>query len=287
MTARVDTELVRRGLVRSRTQAQHLIADGRVTLEGAPVTRASTVAPEGAELGIAPADAPDVVSRAGHKLRGALEDLAGSRWGAPQIVGRRALDAGASTGGFTDVLLRYGAGHVVAVDVGTDQLDPRLRAEPRVTSLERTNVRTLTAAHVGQPPGVVVADLSFISLHHVLAPLVDVAADDADLLLMVKPQFEVGRARLGSKGVVRSERDRADAVAGVLRAASPLGLQPRALVTSRLPGPSGNVEYFVWFRPRSSHADRAVPTDPEALAAAVVAAGPGGDVVGRSEGSIP
>jgi 23S rRNA (cytidine1920-2'-O)/16S rRNA (cytidine1409-2'-O)-methyltransferase len=162
--------------------------------------------------------------------------------------GRRCLDAGASTGGFTDVLLRRGAAQVVAADVGRGLLDWRLRTDDRVIVHDRTNVRSLTPEAIGGPVDLVVADLSFISLALVLPALVACATEDADLLPMVKPQFEVGKDRLGSGGVVRDPELRAEAVITVITAAGALGLTPKGVVASPLPGPSGNVEYFVWFR---------------------------------------
>ncbi|MGC2006039.1 TlyA family RNA methyltransferase, partial [Trebonia sp.] len=163
-------------------------------------------------------------------------------------AGKRCLDAGASTGGFTDVLLRAGAAHVVAVDVGYGQLAWSLRTDPRVTVLDRVNVRSLDPALVAPPPAVVVADLSFISLTLVLPALVACAAPDADFALMVKPQFEVGKGRVGAGGVVRDPADRAAAVRAVCDAAASLGLGVRDVTASPLPGPAGNVEYFVWLR---------------------------------------
>ena len=164
------------------------------------------------------------------------------------MAGKRCLDAGASTGGFTDVLLRAGAAHVVAADVGYGQLAWSLRTDERVTVLDRVNVRTLDPALVAPPPEVVVADLSFISLSKVLPALVACAAPDADFVLMVKPQFEMGKGRVGAGGVVRSPEDRAAAVRSVCDTAWSLGLGVRGVTASPLPGPSGNVEYFVWFR---------------------------------------
>ncbi|KMM45877.1 hemolysin [Cellulomonas sp. A375-1] len=247
MTTRLDTELVRRGLARSRRQAGELIAAGLVTVDGRPARRSAThVTPElGVE--VASTDGPDYASRAGHKLAGALDALP-----ALDPAGRGCLDAGASTGGFTDVLLRRGAASVCAVDVGHDQLVDRLRSDPRVDVREGVNVRTLAAGDVVPAPTLVVADLSFISLPLVLPALVAVAAPGADLLVMVKPQFEVGRGRLGSGGVVRDPELRVDAVVGVARAAAELGLTVRGVVQSPLPGPSGNVEYFLWLRPQRS-----------------------------------
>jgi 23S rRNA (cytidine1920-2'-O)/16S rRNA (cytidine1409-2'-O)-methyltransferase len=188
---------------------------------------------------------PGFASRAGHKLAGALVAL-GDR--GPDVRGRVCLDAGASTGGFTDVLLRRGAARVVAVDVGHGQLLPELAQDARVESREGVNVRDLAPGDVDPAPGLVVADLSFISLTLVLPALVGVAAPGADLLVMVKPQFEVGRERLGSGGVVREPALRAAAVVDVARAARALGLDVLAVLPSVLPGPSGNVEYFLWLR---------------------------------------
>ena len=201
------------------------------------------------------------VSRGGHKLAGALDALG------YDPAGRRALDAGASTGGFTEVLLRRGAASVVAVDVGYGQLAWPLQTDPRVTVLDRTNVRSLQPERVGEPVDLVVADLSFIPLGLVLPALVRCARPDADLLPMVKPQFEVGRDRLPAGGVVRDPTLRADAVRRVAAAAAGLGLGVRGVTASPLPGPSGNVEYFLWL------AAGAPPLDDAALAAAV-AAGP-------------
>jgi 23S rRNA (cytidine1920-2'-O)/16S rRNA (cytidine1409-2'-O)-methyltransferase len=259
---RLDAELVRRGLARSRGQAGELVAAGRVDVAGATATKAATQVDPAAAIVVRPAgdSAPDYVSRGAHKLAGALDVFAARGL---DVTGRRCLDAGASTGGFTDVLLRRGAAHVVAVDVGYGQLAWSLQQDERVTVVDRTNVRDLDPAVVGEPVDVVVADLSFISLRLVLRPLHDAARPDADLVLMVKPQFEVGRERLGSGGVVRDPGARADAVRGVAAAALELGLGCRGVTASPLPGPSGNVEYFVWLR-----AD-AGPLDGEALARAV------------------
>ena len=244
MTARLDAELVRRGLARSRRQAGELIAAGRVQVDGARAVRPATTVDDGRVLVVRddPAD-PGYASRAGHKLAGALD-----AWQAAGLTvgGRDCLDAGASTGGFTDVLLRRGARHVVAVDVGHGQLRPELAADPRVEPREGVNVRELAAGDVVPAPTLVVADLSFISLRLVLAPLSAVAAPDADLVVLVKPQFEVGRERLGSGGVVRGVAARRDAVLGVLAAADEAGLTAVDLVVSPLPGQDGNVEFFCW-----------------------------------------
>jgi 23S rRNA (cytidine1920-2'-O)/16S rRNA (cytidine1409-2'-O)-methyltransferase len=241
---RLDSELVRRGLARSREQAVELVTAGRVKVGGNTATKAATQVETSAPIIVQTTDTgPEYVSRGGHKLAGALaafHDL--------DPRGRRCLDAGASTGGFTDVLLRAGAGHVVAVDVGYGQIAWSLRTDERVTVVERVNIRELAPEHVGEPPTLVVADLSFISLRLVLAPIQRCVAAGADHLMMVKPQFEVGKDRVGAGGVVRDPALRADAVRGVADHAATLGLGVRGVTASPLPGPSGNVEYFLWLR---------------------------------------
>ncbi|MCF2531912.1 TlyA family RNA methyltransferase [Yinghuangia soli] len=263
---RLDAELVRRGLARSREHAGELIAAGRVSVGGATATKSATQVETSAAVVVAQDDSdPDYVSRGGHKLAGALAAFV------PMglvVEGRRCIDAGASTGGFTDVLLRSGAGHVVAVDVGYGQLAWSLQSDERVTVVDRTNVRELTLDQVGGPAGLVVGDLSFISLGLVLPALVRCSAPDADLVLMVKPQFEVGRERLGTGGVVRDPALRAEAVRGVAAQAAGLGLGALGVVASPLPGPSGNVEYFLWMRRgapelEAAAVDRAVAEGPQ------------------------
>ncbi|MGH3379019.1 MAG: TlyA family RNA methyltransferase [Actinoallomurus sp.] len=241
---RLDSELVRRGLARSREQAVELIAAGRVRAGGRTATKAATQVETSAPIVIEAVETgPAYVSRGGHKLAGALEAFDGL-----DPKGRRCLDAGASTGGFTDVLLRADAAHVVAVDVGYGQIAWSLRTDDRVTVVERVNIRELTPEHVGEPPSLVVADLSFISLRLVLAPIQRCAAPDADYAMMVKPQFEVGKDRVGAGGVVRDPVLRAGAVRDVAVHAATLGLGVRGVTASPLPGPSGNVEYFLWLR---------------------------------------
>ncbi len=243
---RLDAELVRRGLARSREHASELIAERRVKVSGALATKPATgVTTDVAIVVSEDPDRPDYVSRGGHKLAGAL-----AAFGPAGLVvaGRRVLDAGASTGGFTDVLLRAGAGEVVAVDVGYGQLAWKLRQDGRVTVHDRTNVRELTPELIGGPVDVVVGDLSFISLQLVLDALLGVCAPDADLALMVKPQFEVGKDRVGKGGVVRDPGLRAEAVVAVADAAARRGWGARMVTTSPLPGPSGNVEFFLWLR---------------------------------------
>jgi 23S rRNA (cytidine1920-2'-O)/16S rRNA (cytidine1409-2'-O)-methyltransferase len=250
---RLDAELVRRGLARSREHASQLIADGRVTVRGTVAGKPATAVETDAAVVVRDLDDdPDWASRGAHKLVGALDRFP------IQVTGRRCLDAGASTGGFTDVLLRRGASHVVAADVGRGLLVWRLQTDDRVTVRDRTNVRALTPEQTGGPVDLVVADLSFISLRLVLPALLSCMSEDADLLPMVKPQFEVGKERLGSGGVVRDPELRADAVRSVLTSAAELGLRPHGVVASPLPGPSGNVEYFIWLRRGNPLDDAAV-----------------------------
>jgi 23S rRNA (cytidine1920-2'-O)/16S rRNA (cytidine1409-2'-O)-methyltransferase len=243
---RLDAELVRRGLARSREHASELIAARRVKVAGAVATKPATgVTTDVALVVVEDPDRPDYVSRGGHKLAGALTAFgpAGLR-----VTGRRCLDAGASTGGFTDVLLRNGAAQVVAVDVGYGLLAWSMSQDPRVVVQDRTNVRDLTPELVGGPVDVVVGDLSFISLELVLDALIRVTAPDGDLVLMVKPQFEVGKGRVGKGGVVRDPELRVGAVDSVAAAVETRGWGARGVTTSPLPGPSGNIEYFLWCR---------------------------------------
>jgi 23S rRNA (cytidine1920-2'-O)/16S rRNA (cytidine1409-2'-O)-methyltransferase len=247
---RLDAELVRRGLARSREHAGELVHAGRVKVGGAVATKPATaVSTDVALLVSQDPDRPEYVSRGGHKLAGALEAF-GPR--GLDVRGRRCLDAGASTGGFTDVLLRAGAAQVVAVDVGYGQLAGSLRSDERVVVVDRTNVRDLGPDLVrgvaGDLVDLVVGDLSFISLVLVLDALAAVTGPEGDLVLMVKPQFEVGRGRVGKGGVVREPALRVEAVTSVAAAAVERGWGARAVTTSPLPGPSGNVEYFLWLR---------------------------------------
>jgi 23S rRNA (cytidine1920-2'-O)/16S rRNA (cytidine1409-2'-O)-methyltransferase len=249
--ARADVELVRRGLARSRRHAADLVATGRVTADGRPVVKPSSPVAPGAALDVVTdPDDPQYASRAGAKLAGALDALAADPLGravTDVVPGAWCLDLGASTGGFTDVLLRRGAAHVIALDVGHDQLVPGLRADERVTVVEGFNVRDLTERDLARTPDLVVGDLSFISLTLVVPAVARVLGAGAPALLLVKPQFEVGRERLGSGGVVRDPALHAEAVVAVVRAGAEHGLAARAVVPSPLPGPSGNREYFCWF----------------------------------------
>lgn len=262
MKTRLDAELVRRGLVRSREQAADLIESRLVLVTGIPASKPATQVDAQTSI-VIQGERDDFVSRGGHKLSGALDIFTQI-----QVEGKRCLDAGASTGGFTDVLLRHGAKEVVAVDVGYGQLAWELRQDSRVKILDRTNIRHLTGEMVGEAIDLVVADLSFISLTLVLPALAAVSRPDADFVLMVKPQFEVGRERLGAGGVVRDPALRRSAVLDVAQSAYDVGLGTLGITASPLPGPAGNVEYFLWLRrgaPAIDEAalDRAIEIGPQ------------------------
>lgn len=268
---RVDAELVRRNLAPSRQHARELIAAGKVLLDGEAVRKAARQMDPAQPLLVVESEREDYVSRGAWKLIGALDLLGES---GPAVEGVRCLDAGASTGGFTDVLLRRGAVHVVAVDVGYGQIAWRLREDPRVTVVERTNVRTLDPALVAPAPGLVVGDLSFISLTLVIPALVRAADPRADFLLLVKPQFEVGKERLGNGGVVRDTSLHAWAMRKVADCAAANGLSVAGAAPSPLPGPAGNVEYFLYMR--AGDADSSCANVDAAIEQAV-AQGPAGE----------
>lgn len=260
---RLDAELVRRGLARSREQARELIEAGSVKVAGTVATKAATQVDTGAAITVAVEAVDDYVSRGAHKLIGALDAF-------PEIgvAGARCLDAGASTGGFTDVLLRRGAEQVLAVDVGYGQIAWKLRSDPRVIVQERVNVRDLAPEQVPFLADLTVADLSFISLELVLPALARVTDPSGDMLLMVKPQFEVGRELVGPGGVVREPALRVGAVTKIASAGQELGWGTAGITASPLPGPKGNVEYFVWFNraapaPLDSDIARAVEEGPQ------------------------
>jgi len=242
MTQRLDAALAARGLARSRTHAATLIADGLVSLDGRPVVKPSTPVDDGSVLEVAGAD--HYVSRAAHKLIAGLDAFG------VDVRGRVALDMGASTGGFTQVLRERGAEPVIAVDVGHGQLAASIARDAGVISIEGLNVRYLTPASLAEAsgidgaPSVITGDLSFISLAHVLPAVRAVAAPDADVVLLIKPQFEVGRTAVKG-GLVTNPVLRADAVAGVLWAAWDLGLGTRGLIASPIAGTHGNREYVV------------------------------------------
>jgi 23S rRNA (cytidine1920-2'-O)/16S rRNA (cytidine1409-2'-O)-methyltransferase len=264
--SRVDVELVRRGLARSRQQAAELIGAGKVSIDGMPAVKPGTAVAATAALRVADDGERAWVSRGAHKLIGALDTFGIS------VQGRRCLDAGASTGGFTEVLLDRGAREVVAVDVGYGQLAWSLRSDPRVVVIERTNARELTPTAIGGPVDVIVADLSFISLTTVLPALTGCASPNADIVSMVKPQFEVGKGQVGAGGVVHDPELRASSVLAVARCAGKLGWHTVGVTASPLPGPSGNVEYFLWLR---AETDRGFSADElECAVRGAVGAGP-------------
>src|SRR5579884_2284259 len=223
-----------------------------------PAAKPSTNVPVTAAVTVAQGDHRSWVSRGAHKLIGALDSFGIT------VVGRRCLDAGASTGGFTEVLLDRGAREVIAADVGYGQLSWSLRCDQRVVVVERTNVRDLSPAAIGGPVDMVVADLSFISLTTVLPALTGCASPDADIVPLVKPQFEVGKGQVGAGGVVQDPKLRCASVLTVARRAEELGWHTVGVVASPLPGPSGNVEYFLWLRAQPEQ-----PLSGEALVDAV------------------
>lgn len=243
---RLDVELTRRRLVDSRETARRLIEAGRVTVDGQVALKPSRMVLDSAAVVVREEPGDDFASRGAHKLVGALETF--EPLGLRPPMGRLCLDAGASTGGFTDVLLRRGAAAVIAVDVGYGQLVWRLQQDDRVSVLDRCNIRHLMQDQLPFTPDLIVADLSFISLRLVIGALVGLVAPDGDLVLMVKPQFEVGRESLGRGGVVRDPDLWDLAVTGVADAAQQLGWRVQGRARSPLPGPAGNVEFFLWLR---------------------------------------
>lgn len=239
---RIDTELVRRSLARSRQHANQLITDGLVYVDGVQVYKPARQIDPAQAIVIKEQAGNDYVSRGAFKLAGALEYL-GEK--APEIAGKLCLDAGASTGGFTDVLLRNNAKAVTAVDVGYGQLAWKLQSDERVVVKDRTNVRTLTGEDLPYAPQLIVGDLSFISLTLLIPALVAVSASQCDFLLMVKPQFEVGKSKIGHGGVVKNPEYHIEAIEKVALCAKENNLNIYAVAPSPLPGPSGNVEYFL------------------------------------------
>ncbi|HEX2029800.1 MAG TPA: TlyA family RNA methyltransferase [Actinomycetota bacterium] len=238
---RLDLELVRRGLAGSRTEAQRAVEAGSVTIAGRPATKPSTLVAPDEPIAVS-GPSRRFASRGGEKLAAALD-----RFGV-DAEGRRCLDAGASAGGFTDALLSRGAAAVVAVDVGYGQLDWALRSDPRVTVMERVNVRQLIADRLPFRPDLVVADLSFISLAKVIGPLAELAAPGAEFVLLVKPQFEAGREAVGRGGVVADPAVWRRSVEAVAAACRRSGLGVRGVMASPLSGPAGNVEFLLYAR---------------------------------------
>ncbi|WP_425841337.1 TlyA family RNA methyltransferase [Microbacterium sp. PA5] len=258
MTSRLDAALAQRGLARSRTHAAQLIDAGLVTVDGVGVVKAATKVDDEARIEVAPTD--HYVSRAAHKLIAALDAFG------VVVDGRIALDMGASTGGFTQVLRERGAQPVLAVDVGHGQLSRQIADDPGVIGVEGFNVRHMTAdalaeaSGVSARPEVVTADLSFISLGHVLPAVAEVVDPSADIVVLVKPQFEVGRTGV-REGVVTDPGKRADAVAGVLWQAWDAGLGTEGVIASPIIGTHGNAEFLAHLRVRGSDPDAGNPTE--------------------------
>lgn len=258
---RLDLEIVNRGLARSRNRAARLIADSKVTLNGETTLKPSApVTADDIITVVDPGLSQSWASRASYKLVRVLECIGADLL---EVEGKCCLDVGASTGGFTDVLLRAGAEHVVALDVGHDQLLPELRADKRVTTIEGYNARELKTEDLPYTPDLVVCDVSFISLTLLLPALAMCSSASTNLLLMVKPQFEVGREKLGAGGVVRDQNLQHDSVLKVALAARELGLNTKAVVPSALPGPHGNREFFLWFVVDPAHVDSTDSADSE------------------------
>ena len=235
---RIDAELVDRGLFTSRERARGAVLAGEVRINGEVVTKAGHAVPDDAVIEVA--ERQRFVSRGGDKLSGALDEFE-----AP-ITGRRAVDVGASTGGFTDCLLQRGAASVCAVDVGYGQLAWSLRTDERVTVFERTNIRHADPAELGAPFDIVVVDVSFISLRVVMNHLLDLLGDQGDLVALVKPQFEAGKGRVGKRGVVRDPEVHTDVLAAAVEAVQAGGLVVRGLTFSPIKGPEGNIEFWMW-----------------------------------------
>ncbi|HEY6096924.1 MAG TPA: TlyA family RNA methyltransferase [Candidatus Deferrimicrobium sp.] len=238
---RLDAELVLRGIAETRSKAQGLILSGRVRIEGVVCTKCGTPVKEGDDVGLLPAPRP-FASRGGGKLSGALDDFG------IDPRGSVALDVGASTGGFTDCLLRRGASRVYAVDVGERLLDDRLLRDPRVVSLEKVNFRHAAGNLLPEQVTLAVVDVSFISLRHILPILPRFLSSGAEILPLVKPQFEVGKGRVGKGGVVRDDTLRREAVDGIAAIARETGYEVLGAAESRVPGPKGNREVFLHLR---------------------------------------
>lgn len=267
---RLDRELVRRRLATSRSHASQIITAGRVSVDGRVISKPASQIDPAQAITVVESSQVEYASRGGYKLAGVLDILGKD---APEIAGKRCLDAGASTGGFTDVLLRRGASSVVAVDVGYGQLRWELQQDRRVEVHDRTNIRYLDPQEIGEPAQLIVGDLSFISLKLVIPALVNASTLDAEYLLMVKPQFEVGRERLGAGGVVRDLEDHFRTVTEVIISAGENGLGLKRVAASPLPGPSGNVEYFIYLGRGVT-----MPSNPQIkdMVKTAIAAGPAG-----------
>jgi 23S rRNA (cytidine1920-2'-O)/16S rRNA (cytidine1409-2'-O)-methyltransferase len=241
MRSRLDLEMTRRGLALSREAAQRLIMAGRVRVNSQAAAKPDLRVDEAAEIAIVGATR-EYASRGGHKLAEALDHFAIA------VAGSDALDVGASTGGFTDVLLQRGAARVIALDVGYGQLADRLRRDPRVTVMDRTNIRNVAPGGLPWRPHLIVIDASFISLKLILPVVGPLAVRPADIVALVKPQFEVGKGKVGKGGVVRDDGLRAQALADVLASATTLGFEVAGAIESPIAGAAGNREYLAHLR---------------------------------------
>ncbi len=257
---RADVRLIELGLATSRERAKEALQAGLVTWNHKKITKAGTMVPAQALLQIEQEAEFTYVGRGGLKLEKALSSFA------IDVKGRVCLDAGASTGGFTDCLLRHGAAKVYAVDVGHDQLDPRLKCDPRVVSMEGVNVRTLQPETLGELCTLGTADLSFISLTKVLPALCGCLAEGAPLVCLVKPQFEAGKNRVGKKGVVKDSRVHRQVLEEVTAFAAALGLRPCGLTTSPIKGQEGNAEFLLYLQKIQAKGETAALTPQDMLA---------------------
>ncbi|MGH7935086.1 MAG: TlyA family RNA methyltransferase [Candidatus Binataceae bacterium] len=248
MRSRLDVEMARRGLAESREAAQRLIMAGHVRVNSRPAAKSDLKVDAGSEIAVV-GGPRRYASRGAYKLLAALDHFA------LHIEGRHALDVGASNGGFTDVLLERGAAHVIALDVGYGQLADRLRRDPRVTVRDRTNIRLVEPAALPYRPDLVVIDASFISLRVVLPATIALIVASADIIALVKPQFEVGKAKVGKGGVVRDDAMRLRALEGVIAFAATLGLKTAGTMESPIAGAAGNREFLAWLRYRGANAD--------------------------------
>jgi 23S rRNA (cytidine1920-2'-O)/16S rRNA (cytidine1409-2'-O)-methyltransferase len=241
MRTRLDLEMTRRGLAESREGAQRLIMAGRVRVNSRPASKSDLKVDAETDIAIVGA-ASEYASRGGYKLAAAIDHFQ------VDVTGRRALDVGASTGGFTDVLLQRGAASVIALDVGYGQIAEKLRRDPRVIMMDRTNIRNVTPADLPYAPDLVVIDTSFISLRIVLPAVIELAAPKADIIALVKPQFEVGKGKVGKGGVVRDESLRKEALDAILAFARAAGLEVVGSIESPIRGAAGNIEYLALLR---------------------------------------
>jgi 23S rRNA (cytidine1920-2'-O)/16S rRNA (cytidine1409-2'-O)-methyltransferase len=241
MHERLDTEMARRGLAPSRESARRLIMAGRVRVNSRPAGKPDMRVTPGAEIAVV-GGAPEYASRGAYKLSAALDHFR------VRVEGRRALDVGASTGGFTDVMLKRGVQHVVALDVGYGQLAEKLRTDPRVTVLDRTNIRLASTEDLPYLPDLVTIDVSFISLRLVLPAVLALAAREAEIIALIKPQFEVGKGKVGKGGIVRDDALRREAVEGILDFARSLGLEIIGALESPIEGAKGNREFLAMMR---------------------------------------